>query len=114
MKPKEVAELLLEKKATNIKIFDVKKITTITDYFIICSSDSGPQTKALTTNIEKKLKKIGIKPISIEGQDKLEWVLMDYITFIVHIFSNEKRTFYDLDRLWGDAKITTIQDKNEK
>ena len=114
MKPKDVAELMLEKKAINIKIFDVKKITTITDHFIICSSDSEPQTKAIAYNIERKLKKIGIKPISIEGQDKLEWVLMDYITFIVHIFSNEKRAFYDLDRLWADAKITIIKDKNEK
>ena len=114
MEPREVTELMLEKKATNIKIFDVKKITSITDYFIICSSDSAPQTRAITTNIEKKLKKTGIKPISIEGQEKLEWVLMDYITFIVHIFSDEKRKFYDLDRLWADAKITTIQDKNEK
>ena len=113
MKPKDVAELMLEKKAINIKIFDVKKITTMTDHFIICSSDSEPQTKAIATNIERKLKKIGIKPISIEGQDKLEWVLMDYIIFIVHIFSNEKRAFYDLDRLWADAKIISIKDKNE-
>jgi len=114
MKPKEVAELMLEKKATNIKIFDVKKITTMTDYFIICSSDSEPQTKAISINIEKKMKKKGIKPISIEGQNKLEWVLMDYITFIIHIFRDDKRKFYDLDRLWADAKITCIQDENEK
>ena len=114
MKPKDVAELMLEKKASDIKIFDVKKITTMTDYFIICSSDSEPQTKAITTNIERTLKKVGIKPISIEGQDRLEWVLMDYITFIVHIFSNEKRSYYNLDRLWADAKITTIKDNDEK
>ena len=114
MKPKEIANLMLEKKALDIKIFDVKKITTMTDYFIICSSESEPQTKAITVNIEKKMKKIGIKPISIEGQNKLEWVLMDYATFIVHIFRTDKRIFYDLDRLWGDAKITSIQDINEK
>ena len=114
MKPKEIANLMLEKKALDIKIFDVKKITTMTDYFIICSSESEPQTRAITVNIEKKMKKIGIKPISIEGQNKLEWVLMDYITFIVHIFRTDKRIFYDLDRLWADAKITSIQDINEK
>lgn len=114
MKPKDIAELMLEKKASDIKIFDVKKITTMTDHFIICSSDSEPQTKAIAANIERTLKKVGEKPISIEGQDRLEWVLMDYMTFIVHIFSNEKRSYYDLDRLWADAKITTIKDKDEK
>ena len=114
MGPKEVAKLMLEKKATDIKIFDVKKITTMTDYFIICSSNSEPQTKAITSNIEKTMKKKGIKPISIEGQNKAEWVLMDYITFIIHVFRNDKRQFYDLDRLWADAKITHIQDENEK
>ena len=111
MKPIEIANLMLEKKAADIKIFDVKKITTMTEYFVICSSDSDPQTKAITVNIEKKMKKKGIKPISIEGQNKSEWVLMDYITLIVHIFTDEKRKFYDLDRLWADAKITSIQDE---
>ena len=111
MKPIEIANLMLEKKATDIKIFDVKKITTMTDYFVICTSDSDPQTKAITSNIERKMKKKGIKPISIEGQNKFEWVLMDYITLIVHIFTDEKRNFYDLDRLWADAKITSIKDE---
>jgi len=114
MKPIKIAELMLEKKAEDIKIFDVKDITTMTDYFIVCSSDSEPQTKAIANNIEKRMKKDGIKPINIEGQNKLEWILMDYITFIVHIFRNDKRKFYDLDRLWADAKITSFKDENEK
>ena len=105
---------MLEKKADDIKIFDVKDITTMTDYFIVCSSDSEPQTKAIANNIERTLKKNGIKPTNIEGQNKLEWILMDYITFIIHIFRSDKRQFYDLDRLWADAKITSIKDKNEK
>ena len=110
MKPKEVVALMLEKKATNIKIFNVIKITTITDYFIICTSTSEPQARAITNHIERSLKKKGIKPMSVEGRNKLEWVLMDYITFIVHIFNEEKRDFYDLDRLWADAKITKVKD----
>ena len=110
MKPKEVVDLMHEKKATNIKIFNVIKITTMTDYFIMCTSTSEPQARAITNHIERSLKKRGIKPISIEGRNKLEWVLMDYITFIVHIFNKEKRDFYDLDRLWADAKITKIKD----
>ena len=114
MRPKNIAKLMLEKKATNIKIFDVKKITSITDYFIICDSSSEPQTKAILNHISQTLKKKGIKPINIEGQDRLEWVLIDYFNYIVHIFSEEKRTFYDIDRLWADAKITKIEDGNEK
>ena len=114
MRPKNIAKLMLEKKATNIKIFDVKKITSITDYFIICNSGSEPQTKAILNHISQTLKKKGIKPINIEGQDRLEWVLIDYFNYIVHIFSEEKRTFYDIDRLWADAKITKIEDGNEK
>ena len=111
MHPKEIADIMLEKKASDIKIFNVKKITSMTDYFIICSVDSDPQSKAITNNIEKRLKKNGIKPISIEGRDKFEWVLMDYMTFIIHIFNNEKRSYYNLDRLWADAEVSLIMDK---
>jgi len=114
MKPKNIADLMLEKKASNIKIFDVRKITTFTDYFIICDSGSAPQTKAILSHILRTLKKNGERPISVEGENKLEWVLIDYVSFIVHIFSEEKRLFYDIDRLWADAKITSIKESNEK
>ena len=100
-----------EKKATNIKIFDVRKITSFSDYFILCDSGSEPQTKAILSHVLRTLKKKGIRPMNIEGESKLEWVLIDYFSFIVHIFSEEKRTFYDMDRLWGDAKIISIKDK---
>ena len=100
-----------EKKATNIKIFDVRKITSFSDYFIICDSGSEPQTKAILNHILRTLKKEGLRPLNIEGENKLEWVLLDYFSFIVHIFSEEKRTFYDMDRLWADAKITSIKNK---
>ena len=114
MKPKDVAALMLEKKAENIKIFDVIKITAMTDYFIICTTTSDPQARAITNHIERTLRSSGLRPISVEGRDKLEWILMDYISFVVHIFNKEKRDFYDIDRLWADAKITKIKEKNEK
>ena len=114
MKPKDIANLMLEKKATNIKIFDVRKITSFSDYFIICNSGSEPQTKAILSHVLRTLRKNGLKAINVEGENKLEWVLIDYFSFIVHIFSEEKRTFYDMDRLWGDAKIITIKESNEK
>tara|TARA_B110000014_G_C20091748_1_gene571672 strand:+ start:694 stop:1038 length:345 start_codon:yes stop_codon:yes gene_type:complete len=113
MKPIEIATLMLDKKALEIKIFDVRKITTLTDYFIICTSDSDPQTKAIVNHIERSLREKGIRPTSSEGLNNNEWVILDYIDIIIHIFSKEKRKFYDLDRLWADAKIKTIAEKNE-
>ena len=113
MKPIEIAALMLDKKALEIKIFDVKKITTLTDYFIICTSESDPQTKAIVNHIERSLRKKGMRPTSSEGLNNNEWVILDYIDIIIHIFSTEKRKFYDLDRLWADAKIKTITEKNE-
>ena len=103
-----------EKKATNIKIFDVRKITSITDYFIICDAASAPQIKAIQNHVSRSLKKRGIRPVNIEGQNQLEWVLMAYFDFIIHIFSEDKRAFYDIDRLWADAKITLVENDNEK
>ena len=114
MKPKDIANLMLEKKATNIKIFDVRKITSFSDYFIICDSGSEPQTKAILNHILRTLKKNGLRKINIEGENKLDWVLIDYVSFIVHIFSEEKRLFYDIDRLWADAKVTSIEENSEK
>ncbi len=113
MKPIEITKLMLEKKAREIKIFDVRKITTLTDYFIICTSESDPQTKAIVNHVEKTLRKNGIKASSSEGVNNNEWVILDYIDIIVHIFSKEKREFYNLDRLWADAKITKIEEQNE-
>ena len=72
MNPTNIAELMLEKKASDIKIFDVKSITTITDYFIMCSANSEPQSKAICDNIERSLRKKGMKPINIEGKNKFE------------------------------------------
>ena len=70
--------------------------------------------KAIQNHVSRSLKKRGIRPSNVEGQDQLEWVLMDYFDFIIHIFSEDKREFYDIDRLWADAKITMIEDDNEK
>ena len=71
MNPKQIANLMLEKKATNIKIFDVRKLTTMTDYFILCDSESDPQSRAILNHIDKKLRKKGVKAISIEGENKM-------------------------------------------
>ena len=113
MKPpaliKKITSLIQDKKGYDIKIIDLKGISSLTDFFIICSSDSDPQTRAITNHIKKELSKIKIKPFQVEGLDYMEWILMDYFDIVVHIFKKERRDFYDIERLWADAKIQTIK-----
>jgi ribosome-associated protein len=96
------------KQATDIKVLDLKEVTSFTDYFVICSVANPRQGKAVCDEIEKGLKEMGERPISIEGYDPGEWVLMDYGDFLVHIFSATARSFYDLERLWRHAKTVDI------
>ena len=111
---KLASALMLEKKAYDIKIIDVKKITTLTDIFIICTSDSDVQSRAITNNIKVGLEKYKIKPLNIEGYQFLKWVLMDYVNVTINIFQKEYRNFYNIERLWADAKVETIRDKPSK
>ena len=108
----KISKLMLEKKALDIKIIDVRKITTLTDFFIICTSESGPQTRAISDHINRQMKKDGIKAWHIEGYEKLEWVLLDYVNIVVHVFSKESRDYYNLERLWADGHITKVADEN--
>ena len=111
---KVITELMLDKKATEIQIINVSKLTSLTDYFIICSSDSEPKTKAIMNHIKDKVhEKYDIKPLHLEGIENLEWVLLDYVSIVVNIFSKEKREYYNIERLWADAKITLIKESFE-
>ena len=111
---KAITELMLNKKATEIQIINVSKLTSLTDYFIICSSDSEPKTKAIMNHIKDKVhEKYNIKPLHLEGIENLEWVLLDYVSIVVNIFSKEKREYYNIERLWADAKITLIKESFE-
>ena len=96
------------KKATDIKVIDLKEVTSFTDYFVICYVANARQGHAVCDEIEKGLKEIGERPVSIEGYDPGEWILMDYGDFLVHIFSPAARQFYDLERLWRHAKVLEI------
>ena len=100
------------KKGLNIVSLDLRKIEdSIIDHFIICSAINDNQIKAIAEHIQEKIyKKFNMKPFSVEGIGKSDWVVLDYIHFVVHIFSPEKRHFYDLESLWGDAIIEHIQD----
>ena len=107
----KISDLMLGKKALDVIIIDVQKITTLTDFFVICTSESEPQTRAITDHINEQMKKEGLKAWHIEGYENLDWVLMDYVNIVVHVFSRESRDYYDLERLWADGQITKVHDK---
>ena len=107
----EISQIILTKKGYDTKILDLRKLTTIADYFVICSADSDIQVKAISDEIEKKLGEKGIKCYHREGDKSLRWVLMDYFDVIAHIFHNEARSFYNLEKLWGDAPSKLVEDE---
>lgn len=99
----KIAEILHDKKAQDIKILELKDLTIITDYFVICSAESITQVKALAEYLQETEELAGCKLYGIEGFSYAHWILMDYGDVIVHIFLEETRRYYDLERLWLDA-----------
>jgi ribosome-associated protein len=104
-KIKRIIKLIEDKKGENIVILDLKGLTWIADYFVITSADSQIQTKAIAENIIENFKE---SPISVEGIDGGKWILLDYGEIIIHIFLNETREYYKLEKLWADAKTVEI------
>ena len=100
-----------EVKGKNINILDLREIeNTVCDYFLVCSGTSNTQVAAIVNSVQKTVsKEIQEKPWHVEGLDNAEWVLMDYVNVVVHIFQKHIREFYDIESLWGDAKIITIE-----
>ena len=98
-------------KGQNISILDLRSIeNSVCDYFVICDGNSNTQVNAIVNSIQKKVSKSAHeKPYQIEGEDNAEWVLMDYINIVVHVFQKHKREYYAIENLWGDAKITEIE-----
>lgn len=92
------------KKALDIRILDLREISSFTDYFVICSAANARQLQAVSDEVEAQLRKHGEHPLGIEGYEKAEWILADYGDFVVHVFSPPARAFYDLERLWRNAK----------
>ncbi|MCX8068936.1 MAG: ribosome silencing factor [Thermodesulfovibrionales bacterium] len=102
---KKIAQYALEKKAENVVILDLREITVIADFFIICSGNSITQVQAISDFIlEKAKKEDNFVPLRVEGKLYAKWILVDYGTIVVHIFDNETREYYNLERLWIDAK----------
>ena len=106
----QFVELMQDKKVQDIVILDVKELTSLTDYFILCTSESTPQTKAIMDHIYKNMRANGLRPNNLEDTKTLEWVAMDYFNVVIHIFNKETRDYYQFERLWGDAKIEKIDE----
>ena len=106
----QFVELMQDKKVQDIVILDVKELTSLTDYFILCTSESTPQTKAVMDHIYKNMRANGLRPNNLEDTKTLEWVAMDYFNIVIHIFNKETRDYYQFERLWGDAKIEKINE----
>ena len=98
-------------KGNDILLLDLREIeNTVCDYFIICNGTSNTHVNAIVGSIQKTVSKaIHDKPWHIEGEDNAEWILMDYVNVVVHVFQKQVREFYDIEGLWGDAKFTTIE-----
>ncbi len=107
----EIVELALQKKANDLVALDVRGLSSITDYFIICSADSEPQVKAISDSIRKGTPH---KPRHLEGYENLCWVLIDYFDIVVHIFKNDERDYYKIERLWADAPLKQFKDEKTK
>ena len=99
-----------EKKAIDILVMDLRNIkNSVTDFFVICSGNSDTQIDAISKSIEEEVHKAGESPAwKVEGKSNGQWILMDYVNVVAHIFLKEKREFYALEELWGDAKTTYI------
>jgi len=103
-----------EVKSTNIQILDLREIeNTVCDYFVICTGTSNTHVNAISGIVQKQVSKATKdKPWHVEGEGSAEWILLDYVNIAVHIFQKHTREYYDIESLWGDAKITTISSTN--
>ena len=111
---RQVAEAIRacqDKKAEELNILELEKGSgAFTDYFVVCSGTNPRQIQAIADEVEERLKKTGLRPTHTEGYRQAEWVLLDYVDFVVHIFSEKARRYYDLERLWKSAKHLTPAD----
>jgi ribosome-associated protein len=103
----------LEKKAEELSILEMEKGSgAFTDYFVLCSGTNPRQVQAIADEVELRLKAVDQRPAHVEGYKQAEWVLLDYVDFVVHVFSEKARKFYDLERLWKTAKRLEVADLN--
>ncbi len=114
LEPVEIARIAAaaaqDKKASDIAILDLRGISTFTDFFVICSADSEPQTRAIVAAIEDTLREEhGVRPFAVDGSTVSQWLVMDYMQVTVHVFHKERRDYYALEDLWSDAPRLAMQ-----
>lgn len=107
----QIVSSIQDVKGEDIMIFDLSEIeNSVAETFIICTGNSNTQVNAISGSVEKKVRnELGERPWHVEGTENAMWVLVDYISVVVHIFQRETRSYYDLEELWGDAKITLVE-----
>lgn len=110
---KTIAQLTLTKKAENVLILDLRKLTSMTDFFVICSADTDVQVRAISDAVLDGLIDKNIKPWHKEGKESSTWVLLDFVVVVTHIFQTKSREYYQLEKLWGDAVISPVTDTVE-
>ncbi len=96
-------EYALTKKAEDVLLMDLRELTDITDYFVVCSGTSEIQVRAIADAIRDGLQQDGVTALHVEGYESLRWVLLDYVSVVIHVFHSETRSYYDLESFWGDA-----------
>lgn len=110
--PAEVSKAVraaLDKKAQDVVVLDLRGTPAFTDFFVLCSGLNQRQVKAIADAVEEALRAAKVRPAHVEGYDRAEWVLMDFFSFIVHVFTPQTRAFYGLERLWGDAEKIEVE-----
>ncbi len=101
---RDAVEAAFEKKAQEVTVLDLREVASFTDYFLICTGTSSRQIQTISDEVDRRLGLAGLHALHVEGYNHAEWILMDYAGFVVHIFSERARAFYDLERLWRKAR----------
>ena len=118
MTPKEMAKLVVQtledRKATDIKVINIEKISALADYFIIASGSNHSQVQAMADHVEEALGRLGAEPKSIEGYRAANWILMDYGDIILHIFDEENLLFYHIERIWRDGTPESLKEEEQQ
>ncbi len=107
---KKIAGFAVEKKASDVLVMDLRKVTDMTSFFIVCTGGSNAQVRAIVDNVLDKCRRAGHSIYHLEGYDSLRWVLIDMVDVVVHVFQPDVRAYYQLERLWGDAPVERLDD----
>ncbi len=103
----QLADLMMDKHGHDVLIMDLRPLTSVTDYFVLCSCDSDVQVKAVADHLDDTLRQEGVRPLHIEGINQRLWVILDYVNVVAHVFMRGTREYYGLERLWADAETAT-------